>query len=92
MCIYIYTYIYIYIHVSTQGLCTRYRSYKNRCYSAVEHLLVGLYNRAEVFTARYGLNLEFRLIVGCNLLTMFSSRIAVGYDIVVGHLNTPVKT
>jgi len=45
-----------------------------------------------VFTARYGLNLEFRLIVGCNLLTMFSSRIAVGYDIVVGHLNTPVKT
>ena len=41
-----------------------------------------------MFTARYGLDLEFRLIVGCNLLTMFSSRIAVGYNIVAGHLNT----
>ena len=41
-----------------------------------------------MFTARYGLDLESRLIVGCNLLTMFSSRIAVGYDIVAGHVNT----
>jgi len=44
-----------------------------------------------VFTARYELGLEFSLIVGCNLLTMFSSRIAVGYDIVAGHLNTPCQ-
>jgi hypothetical protein len=41
-----------------------------------------------VFTARYGLALDSRFIVGCNLLTMFNSRIAVGYDIVAGHVNT----
>jgi hypothetical protein len=41
-----------------------------------------------VFTARYGLDLEVWVIVGYNLLTMFSSRIAVGYDIVAGHVNT----
>jgi hypothetical protein len=41
-----------------------------------------------VFTARYGLGLESRLIVGCNLLVMFRSRIAVGCDIVAGHVNT----
>jgi len=46
-----------YKYISTEGLCTPYSSYKNRYYSAVERLLVGLYNRAEVFTARYGLNL-----------------------------------
>jgi hypothetical protein len=41
-----------------------------------------------VFTARYGPDLEARLLAGCNLLTMFSSRIAFGYDIVTGHVNT----
>jgi hypothetical protein len=41
-----------------------------------------------VFTAQYGLGLEFRLTVGCNLLTMSISRVAVGHDTVAGHVNT----
>ena len=41
-----------------------------------------------MFTARYGLGLEFRLTVGCNLLTMSSSRVAVGHGIVAGHAYT----